>query len=186
MQASPAKLPDDTWGVRVYDPAYADQWTGQPVTVEAKSGKSWTSVLVELVSYNEAKGVALYRPAAKGAKPAAAPTCDRCGKPAAYALTPDPQGTGCEWCAPCAQAVAEERKANKIDALDAAPAPIAGGSQAMDDAPTAQVVPADPTIDPMITTLANLLITAQDANPEVSIPDLAFAATKLAMATKGE
>ena len=76
MEASPAKLPDDTWGVRVYDPGQAGAWTGQAFTVQAKSGKSWTSVLTGLVSHNEAKGVALYRPAAKKAKaaPAQAPT----------------------------------------------------------------------------------------------------------------
>jgi hypothetical protein len=65
MQASPAKLPDGDWGVRVYDPGQAGAWTGQAVTVESKGGKSWTSVLAELVSHDEAKGVALYRKAKK-------------------------------------------------------------------------------------------------------------------------
>lgn len=72
MQASPAKLPDETWGVRVYDPAHADKWTGQPVTVNSKGGKSWTSVLTEMVSF-DGKSVALYRKAEKnGSAPAPA------------------------------------------------------------------------------------------------------------------
>jgi hypothetical protein len=66
MHATPAKLPDDTWGVRVYDPAHAGDFTGQPVTVESKGGKSWTSVLTEIVSFDSIKGVALYRKAEKG------------------------------------------------------------------------------------------------------------------------
>jgi len=73
MQASPAKLPDDTWGVRVYDPAHADKWTGQPVTVSAKGGKTWTSVLTDLVTF-DGKSVALYRKAAKNGNGASAPT----------------------------------------------------------------------------------------------------------------
>jgi hypothetical protein len=73
MQASPAKLPDDTWGVRVYDPGCAGDWTGQAVTVQSKGGKSWTSQLTELVSHDEKKGVALYRKAEKNAKPVQQP-----------------------------------------------------------------------------------------------------------------
>ena len=68
MQASPGKLSDGTWGVRVFDPAQADKWSGQPVTVESKSGKSWTAVLGDLDSY-DGKSVALYHRVEKKAKP---------------------------------------------------------------------------------------------------------------------
>jgi len=87
MHASPAKLPDDTWGVRVYDPANAGDFTGQPVTVEAKGGKSWTSVLSELVSHDATKGVALYRKAEKGQ--AVQPTLTAVPAPAPVAVAPE-------------------------------------------------------------------------------------------------
>jgi hypothetical protein len=100
MQATPAKLPDDTWGVRVYDPAQAGAWTGQAVTVQSKGGKSWTSVLTELVSHNEQKGVALYRKAEKNAQQPAqqplppiaggAPEPDEAPAPVMLALPPTP------------------------------------------------------------------------------------------------
>lgn len=66
MEASPAKLPDDTWGVRVYDPAGdAGSWSGQGVTVESKGGKTWMAQLGELVENDPDKHVAKYRKVSK-------------------------------------------------------------------------------------------------------------------------
>jgi hypothetical protein len=166
MQASPAKLPDDTWGVRVYDPAHAGDWTGQAVTVQAKSGKSWTSVLTELVSHNEVKGVALYRPAAKGAKAAPAPT------PTLFAPAPLPPIAG--------GAPDEGEPTPKTGTFN----PLKPDEPIAWDAPEA--APAT-TTDPAITrvtvgAVADLLKAAHAANPDISIPELAHAATAMALA----
>lgn len=68
MHASPAKLPDDTWGIRIYDPeGDAADWSGQGVTVETKAGKSWNAQLGDLVQSDAAKHTALYRKADKKA-----------------------------------------------------------------------------------------------------------------------
>ena len=161
MQASPAKLPDDTWGVRVYDPGQAGAWTGQAVTVQAKSGKSWTSVLTELVSHNEAKGVALYRPAAKKAKTPAGPTL--------FSPAPLPPIAG--------GAPDEGEPTPKTGTFN----PLTPDEPIAWDAPEAAEVAKEKAMLAPLVPLANMLKAAHLANPSVSVADFAHAAASLAM-----
>jgi hypothetical protein len=58
MQASPTKLEDGSWGIRIWDPnGNAAGWSGQAVTIEARSGKSWGAKVGMLVKHEGALGI---------------------------------------------------------------------------------------------------------------------------------
>lgn len=63
MEATPTILNEDpkVFGIRIYDPAgSAANWSGQPVTVEARSGKSWGAKVGPLVRIEKDGTVGIY------------------------------------------------------------------------------------------------------------------------------
>lgn len=155
MQASPTKLPDDTWGVRIYDPSGdAGAWSGQPVTVTSTGGKSWQSVLGEMVENNPAKHFAKYRKAAKDQ--AVQPTLVQVAQ-ALPAPVEDPD-------------------------MPAGPTIFPGHVTMAQPVPTEDIV-ITKVVTPFAATrqMADLLKAARIADPTVSIAEMAHAAAALAM-----
>ena len=131
--------------------------------MQAKSGKSWTSVLTELVSHNEAKGVALYRPAAKKAKAAPAPT------PTLFSPAPLPPIAGGD--------PDEGEPTPKTGTFN----PLTPDEPIAWDAPEVAEVAKEKAMLAPLVPLANMLKAAHLANPSVSVADFAHAAASLAM-----